>query len=137
MQYINGFIGLVLVLFAVVQVAHPTPLAWLPYAGASILAFITLKPEISLGLARILAISTTAMMFFFFAGFFVVAPKLAADWYMHQAGWAAVCLILSAFAMIPLLSEYSCRLKKDCRDARAARRSAFFAVPGHIPTENR
>jgi hypothetical protein len=135
MQYINGFIGFVLVLFAVAHVPHPTPLAWLPYAGAALLAFITLKSEISIGLARILAISTTAMMFFFFAGFFVVAPKLAADWYMHQAGWAAVCLILSAFTMIPLLSEYSCRLKKDCRDERAARRTAFFSVPGHIPTD--
>lgn len=136
MQYIHGFIGFILVLLAVAQVPHPTPLAWLPYAGAALLAFITLKTEISIGLARILAISTTAMMFFFFAGFFVVAPKLAADWYMHQAGWAAVCLILSAFAMIPLLSEYSCRLKKDCRDERAARRTAFFSVPGHIPNEH-
>ncbi len=135
MQYVHGFIGFVLVLVAVAQVPHPTPLAWLPYAGAALLAFITLKTEISIGLARILAITTTAMMFFFFAGFFVVAPKLAADWYMHQAGWAAVCLILGAFAMIPLLSEYSCRLKKDCRDERAARRTAFFSVPGHIPTE--
>ena len=64
--------------------------------------------------------------------FFIVVPKLEANWYLQQEGWHAVCLILGAFAMIPILSDYSCRLKAECREARAHRR-AFFSVPSHIP----
>jgi threonine/homoserine/homoserine lactone efflux protein len=137
MQYIHGFIGCVLVLLALIHVPYPAPFAWLPYAGAAVLAFITLKSEIGLRVSTILAIATAAIMFFFFAWFFLLAPKLAADWYANQTGWAAVCRILGAFVMIPILSEYSCRLKADCREARAARRTAFFSVPSHIRPESR
>jgi len=137
MQYSHGFIGWVLVVLALIHLPYPTPLAWLPYAGAAILAFITLKSELSLGLSRILAITTAATMFFFFAYFFLLVPKLEADWYTTQFGWAAVSRIVSAFVMIPILSDYSCRLKADCLEARAARRAAFFSVPSHIRPESR
>jgi len=137
MLYIHGFIGCVLVVLALIHIPYPAPFAWLPYASAAILAFITLKPDIGLGVSRILAIATTGMMFFFFAAFFLLVPKLPSDWYASQFGWAAVCRILSAFVMIPILSEYSCRLKAECREARAARRTAFFSVPGHIRPESR
>ena len=137
MQYIHGFIGCVLVVLALIHLPYPTPLAWLPYAGAALLAFITLKSDLSLGLSRILAISTVAMMFFFFAYFFLLVPNLADDWYKTQFGWAAVSRIVSAFVMIPILSDYSCRLKADCLEERAARRAAFFSVPSHIRPEGR
>jgi len=136
MQYIHGLIGCVLILFALIHVPHPTPFVWVPYAIAALLAFATLKQDIRESFSLFCAIATTAVMFFFFAGFFVVVPKLAADWYMHQRGWAAVCLILSAFAMIPILSDYSCRLKAECREARQARRHSFFSVPSHIRNGN-
>jgi hypothetical protein len=133
MLYLNGLIGCIFVLIALLHVPHPMPFSWVPYVGAAVLALITLKRDVSAMYARGLAIITTVLMFFFFAGFFVVVPKLAADWYVHQEGWAAVCLILSAFAMIPILSDYSCRLKADCLEARQAhRRRAFFSVPSHI-----
>ncbi|MEM8766868.1 MAG: hypothetical protein AAGE43_05460 [Pseudomonadota bacterium] len=137
MQYIHGVLGCVLAVLALIHIPFPEPFAWLPFALASSLAFITLKPELSMGFSRILAIATAGMMFFFFALFFLVAPTLEADWYRTQYGWAAVCLILSAFVMIPILSEYSCRLKADCMEARAARRTAFFSVPAHIRPESR
>ena len=140
MQYVNALIGCTLVVIGLIHAFHPTPLAWAPYAGASILAFISLKPELvnnrpelSIAVARVLAIVTTAVMFFFFAGFFISVSKLPADWYADQTGWVAVCRILSAFVMIPLLSDYSCRLKKECQEARLAERRAFFSVPHHIP----
>ena len=129
MQYINGLIGCVFVLIGLVHVPHPMPLTWLPYLGAAVLAFISVKPEIGIGLARVLAVATTAAMFFFFAGFFVVAPKLAADWYIRPEGWDAVGCILAAFLMLPILSEYSCRLKADCRDAVQDQSRSFFAAP--------
>ena len=132
MPYLSGIVGCVFVLIALLHVPHPMPFAWVPYAIAGALALIALKRETPDAVVRALAVATTATMFFFFAGFFVVAPKLAADWYQHQEGWAAVCLILSAFAMIPVLSDYSCRLKADCHRLPAKTRLAFFSVPGHI-----
>ena len=137
MQYIHGFIACVLVLLAVIHIPFPEPLAWLPYSVAAALALITLKSDISIPVSRVLAIATTGMMFFFFALFFLVVPTLKAGWYTTQYGWAAVCLLLSAFVMIPILSDYSCRLKAECREARAARRTAFFSVPSHINPESR
>lgn len=137
MQYIHGFIGCVLVLLALIHIPFPEPLAWLPYSVAAVLAFITLKSELSIPISRVLAIATAGMMFFFFAVFFLVVPTLEASWYKTQYGWAAVCLILSAFVMIPILSEYSCRLKANCMEAREARRNAFFSVPDNVRPESR
>ena len=137
MQYIHGFIAVLLVLLAVIHIPFPEPFAWLPYSIAAALAVLTLKSEISIPVSRVLAIATTGMMFFFFALFFLVVPTLKAGWYTTQYGWAAVCLLLSAFVMIPILSDYSCRLKADCREARAARKTAFFSVPSHINPESR
>jgi hypothetical protein len=77
------------------------------------------------------------MMFFFFAAFFLIVPKLTADWYLSQYGWEAVCRILGAFVMIPILSDYSCRLKAECLEAREARRTAFFSVPSDVHTHGR
>ena len=133
MLYLNGIIGCTFVVIAMLHVPHPMPFAWAPYAGAAALAFITLKREMSHTFARTLAVMTTLMTFFFFAGFFVEAPKLAHDWYLHQEGWLAVCSMLSAFAMMFILSDYSCRCKADCEEAREAhRRRGFFSVPHHI-----
>jgi len=121
---------------ALLHAPHPNPLSWAPFSVAAILAFISLKAEISVPVSRVLAISTTAMMFFFFASFFLLVPKLAADWYTHQAGWEAVSRVLAAFAMIPILSDYSCRLKAECLEARRKERRAFFSVPDRIRHSN-
>ena len=135
MQYINGLIGCILVLIWLVHVPFPMPLSWMPYLIGAVLAFITLKSEIGVGLARLLAIGTTAAMFYFFAGFFVVAPNLAADWYTRPEGWDAVGRIVAAFLMLPILSEYSCRLKAECREALAHERQGrhFFTAPDQAP----
>ena len=132
MQYVNGLIGTIFVILALLHVPHPTPFIWLPYAGAALLAFITLRGGISVPLARVLAVCTALLMFYFFAGFFALVPNLEADWYQAQAGWLAVSLILAAFTMIPVLSDYSCRLKADCREARQRQPRHFFSVPDHI-----
>jgi len=128
MHYINGLIGCVLILIGLVHVPHPMPLTWLPYVIAGLLAFVTLKANISSSLVWVLAIATAAAMFFFFAGFFVAAPKLATDWYTRPEGWDAVGRIIAAFLMLPILSEYTCRNKAECRDARERRRGSFFAA---------
>lgn len=137
MQYIHGAIALMLLVVALLHVPHPTPFLWVPYGLASALALFTLFHDISPFFSRLLAISTTALMFFFFAGFFMDVPELASDWYKHQEGWFAVSLLLAAFTMIPVLSDYSCRCKADCREARAAAQGrTFFGVPNHIRPPN-
>ena len=57
MHYIHGAIALVLAVVAMLHVPHPTPFLWVPYALASALAAVTLFPEISLLLSRLLALS--------------------------------------------------------------------------------
>jgi hypothetical protein len=136
MQYINALIGCSFIVIALFYALHPSPMAWAPYAIAGLLALISMKSEISIAVSRVLAVSTTALMFFFFAGFFVLVPQLATDWYTNQEGWQAVCRIFGAFAMIPILSDYSCRLKAECREARYSARRAFFSAPDDVRPHN-
>jgi len=137
MQLIHGAIAFILLAVALLHVPHPTPFIWVPYALGSALAIVTLFADVSLFFSRLLAISTTMLMFFFFAGFFMDVPKLESDWYVRQEGWFAVSRLLAAFAMLPILSDYSCRCKADCIHARAAQRLSFFRVPDHIRPRNR
>jgi len=111
MQIFNGLVGLTFVVLALLHVPHPSPWLWVPYAAGAALAFLTLLPALSIPISRILAVATTALLFFFFAGFFTEVPKLASDWYTSQEGWSAVALLVAAFTLIPVLSDYSCRCK--------------------------
>ena len=131
MTYIKAFIVCIFIVMALLHVSQPMPLCGI-YLGTTVLALITLKREISDMFSRPLAVITTLAMFFFFAEFFVVAPRLSEGWYLYQEGWRAACLLLGTFAMIPILSDYSCRLKAECVEAGAHPRWAFFSVPSHI-----
>ncbi len=124
MRYVLGFIGVLFVVLALLHVPHPTPWLWAPYAGGAVLAFLTLVPNLSILISRLLAIATTGLMFFFFFRFFMEVPRLESDWYMSQEGWSAVSLLLGAFTLIPVVSGYSCRCKAVCRESR---------VPGRKP----
>lgn len=142
MQILHGLVGLTFVVLALLHVPHPSPWLWVPYAAGAVLALLTLLPSLSIPISRILAISTTVLLFFFFAGFFTEVPKLASDWYTSQEGWSAVSLLVAAFTLIPVLSDYSCRCKARCREARSGRRDpaagngakrpGFFTVPDHV-----
>lgn len=135
MQYVYGTIGVIFSVLALLHVPHPTPGLWVPYSGGAILAFLNLVPSMSTLVARALAIAATALLFFFFAGFFMEVPKLETGWYQSQEGWSAVSLLVAAFTLIPVLSDYSCRCKADCREARAESRQTshrgFFSAPQH------
>jgi hypothetical protein len=136
MQVFHGLVGCTFAVLAVLHVPHPSPWLWVPYAAGAVLAFLTLLPNLSVFVARILAIAATALMFFFFAGFFTEVPQLASDWYQSQEGWSAVGRLLGAFTLIPVLSDYSCRCKAECRDTLATghrrftrRHHSFFSAP--------
>lgn len=138
MQYFHGVVGVTFAALALLHVPHPSPWLWLPYAAGAGLAFLTLVPNLSIFLSRLLAIAATALMFFFFAGFFMEVPRLASDWYQSQEGWSVVARLVGAFTLIPVLSDYSCRCKAECREARAGRESqsgspGFFSAPDQAP----
>lgn len=140
MQYFHGVVGVTFAILALLHVPHPSPWLWLPYAAGSVLAFLTMVRGISLFASRILAIAATALMFFFFAGFFLEVPRLASDWYQGQEGWSAVARLVGAFTLIPVLSDYSCRCKAECHEARAEaghrrltrRHFGIFSAPDHV-----
>lgn len=135
MQYVYAFIGVLFVVIALLHVPHPSPWLWLPYAAGAALAGLALIRNLSIVLSRLLAVAATALMFFFFAGFFMAVPKLASDWYQSQEGWLVVTRLLGAFTLIPLLSDFSCRCKAECRMARGHMADAaptgggFFTAP--------
>jgi hypothetical protein len=132
LRWFHAFVAVVFVVLALLHTPHPQPLLWLPYAAGAALAIMTLVPRLMAVASRLLALAATALMFFLFAGFFMEVPKLEAGWYQSQEGWAAVSRLLAAFLLLPLLSEFSCRCKADCREMRAAGRNgnrAFFTAP--------
>ena len=70
MRYINGAIGVILIVLAALQFADPARMLWIPiYGVGSLMAFATLAP-LPCWSVRVLAIGTTAAMFFYFAAFF-------------------------------------------------------------------
>ena len=128
MHYFNGIIGCVFVVLALLHIGIPDSFVLITmYLTGAALAFVTLIPEIGLLLSRLLAFATTASMFFYFANFFLMAPQLHGNWYLEQ--FLAIGMLFGAFFMIPVLADYSCRLKADCYEARSKKRSAFFSVP--------
>lgn len=135
MRVVNSAVGCTLLALALLHafIPHTSPNAYtfmVMYGLGALFAFASLHVNMGLWLARVLAIGTTATMFFYFAGFFKLAPHFHETWYQSAAGLEGVGMILSAFAMIPILSCYSCILKADCREKLVQPgNGAFFGVP--------
>ena len=128
MSYLNGFIGFGFILLALLHLGVPDGDFLVgAYLAGSVLAFATLIQRLPLGVARILAVVTTVAAFFYFVGFFKMAPHLGPGWVAVHT--KALGHLLGAFAMIPVLAEYSCRLKADCREEQEGTRLGFFSVP--------
>lgn len=139
MRIVNSMIGCTLLAFALLHCFIPGSLHLVAiYVAGAALSLYTLKTGVPVRTARVLAIATTAVMFFYFAGFFRMAPYFHEYWYRSSEAVEAVGMLLSAFAMIPILSCYSCMLKAECQEAMQARRArkaktpAFFSVPDSI-----
>jgi hypothetical protein len=129
MQFIHGLVGVLFVALALLHVPHPSPYVWIPYALGALLAFLTLFGSLNLVLSRVLAVATTALLFYFFAGFFLEVPELKAGWYGRQEAWQMLSLLFGAFAMLSILSDFSCRCKADCRERRERPPGGFFSAP--------
>lgn len=140
MGVVTGVIGCILLVLAALHafIPHASAYTFLAlYAAGAICAFATLKPDMNLTLARVFAVATTAAMFFYFAVFFKMTPHFHEEWYRSGAALEGVGMLLSAFAMIPVLSSFSCMLKADCREEleKKAGRPAFFGVPDSVHEE--
>ena len=73
-------------------------------------------------------------MFCYFALFFQMVPHLRGDWI--SMGTSAMYLVAAAFSMIPVLANFSCRLKgngglKAAEDPVGAKR--HFQLPFRLP----
>lgn len=137
MRYVNGAIGGVFLILSVLyagqgSAAHFTCLGMLGTATA--LAFMTFAPSLPIPLSRVLAVLTVATMFYFFAGFFTMASSFEGQWYKSATAFEAISFLLAAFCLLPVLSDFSCRLKADCPRSRARRtsRKGFFTVPSEL-----
>jgi hypothetical protein len=134
-QVVNGIIGAVLLVFAVLHAFVPSHFHISTAFGLGALcAFLTLIPgAISTNTARIFALGTTAVMFFYFACFFTMAREFQDGWVRTGSGLEGLGLLLAAFMMIPILSCYSCLLKADgCEQPTSAKGAAFFRVPDDV-----
>ncbi len=134
MRYVNGAIGGIFLILTLLHAsqgdsAHLSCLSML--ALATTLAFVTFIPTLPVPLSRTLAVVTVAVMFFFFAGFFTMASGFDSQWYKSAAAFEAIAFLLAAFCLLPVLSDFSCRLKADCprRRASATNNKGFFSVP--------
>ena len=119
MLVVNAIIAVGLLVFALLARDEPGNAAM--FIGGAVLAAIAFKHWLSTWMVRVLALVSAAAMFSYFAQFFVLVPTLQPGWYWqpHEAV-GAVGLLFAGFAMIPVLSEYSCRMKasEECERGR-------------------
>lgn len=122
-------ITLTFVAFAALQFNDPDFGLWVSiYLAAAAVSGATLIDGLPRLVHRVLAVCTMLMMFFYFFGFFEMAPTLHGDWWHAETSREAFGLLFSAFAMIPVLSCYSCQLKAK-RAAKDRRSPAVFSAP--------
>lgn len=120
MQYVNAVVAVALLVLALVDLGDPSGATM--FIFGAILAAVALKHYLSSRVVRVLAFLAAGTLFCYFGQFFVLVPTLQPGWYwqwgadtVHAAG-----LLLAGFAMIPVLSEYSCRMKatRECERGR-------------------
>ena len=71
---------------------------------------------------------------FYFAAFFRIVDHFHEQWYRSGMMLEAVGMLISAFAMIPVLSVFSCFMKCDGQEVGAGDR-AIFACPEEEPAK--
>ena len=115
MRYVNGIMAFVLMALAISQIIGPGNISLvLSFAGGSVLALLSLQRSLSLMTARGLAVLSATAMFFYFAGFFRHCPEMSSGWYLLDDAPGLIGLLVAGFAMIPVLSVYSCWMKAEC-----------------------
>lgn len=128
-RLVNGTIGCVLLALAILHFFIPKlPILTAIYTGGALLALASLRTELSFAWARTLALATVVAMFFYFAAFFRLVDQFHEQWYRSGMMLEAFGMLISAFAMIPVLSVFSCFMKSAGQRVGANDR-AIFACP--------
>ena len=110
MRYVNGVIGVALFVLALSYLSESNSVPWsLIYGYGALVALLSLKSRVTYPVAWVGAIGATVAMFCYFALFFQMVPHLRGDWIAHRH--ESIYLVAAAFCMIPVLSNFSCRLK--------------------------
>ena len=144
MRLVNGMAGIALLVIAFNQLGEPDWEIWLPaYAVGSLIALSSLKPRLPAWVVWVCAAAATGAMFCYFSLFFQIAPHLRGDWIAQ--GHTSTNLLVAAFCMIPVLAEFSRRLKAPEGDVargavgqglwRSATRLAARLVPRRLRAE--
>lgn len=119
MQFVNATIAVVLLVLALVVGEGGAAAMFIVGAALAAIAF---KRWLSTPMVRTLALLTAGAMFYFFWNFFALVPTLQPDWYWQPGEVIdAFGLLCAGFAMIPVLSEYSCRMKANAQCERGRR----------------
>ena len=119
MQYVNAIIAVALLGLAVLMRHDPGEAAM--YVLGAILAATAFKHWLSTWMVRLLAFVAAGTLFCYFGKFLYLAPTLQPDWYWQPLEVLDVAgLLFAGFAMIPVLAEYSCRMKasNECERGR-------------------
>ena len=122
MQYVNAVIAAALLGLALLTLDEPRQAG--TFVLGAILAAVALKHWLSPAMVRLLAVLAAVMLFWYFAQFFVLVAEAGGAWRWRQQGLAAAGALLAGFAMIPVLSEYTCRMKASGQCERARRKLA-------------
>ena len=132
MRYVHATTAVALMGLALFQLLQlDAPVAALLFAVGAAAAALAAKHWIQPAVVRLLAFLSAAVMFCFFWQFFSLTPNLQADWYRQPGTLNVVGLLFAGFAMITVVSEYTCRMKAGgaCERGRgdAASRSPILA----------
>ena len=128
-------IGVVLSVLTVVHAFIPMlPVLSAMYAVGAALALSSLFNVTNVWVVRLLAIASTGAMFLYFFGFFRLVHHFHDNWHRGGVALEAIGMLLSAFAMIAVLSVYSCRLKGTDSSTNSADQT-IFGVPEKLRIE--
>lgn len=118
MRCVNAVIAAALVVFAGASLDAPAQA--LMYVIGAALAATAFKHWLGVWMVRLLAIGTALTLYWYFGQFFILAGDLEPGWFATGEAIPALGLLVAGFAMIPVLSEYSCRMKAsgECERGR-------------------
>jgi hypothetical protein len=128
-------IGITLSVLAVLHAFIPMlPVLSVIYALGATLALLSLLNIKNAWAVKVLAIASTGAMFIYFFGFFRLVHHFHENWYRGGVALEAIGMLLSAFAMIAVLSVYTSRLK-GAEGEKVSSDQAIFGVPEKLKSE--
>lgn len=129
MRYVNAITTVALCALALLQLLRlDDPATAFIFAFGAVAAAFAVSRRLPTKVVRLLAFLSAGVMFCYFWQFFSLTPTLPADWYRHSGTLHVIGLLFAGFGMIPVVSEYTCRMKANGNCERAGRKVASGAL---------